>query len=140
MQNDELRQTQAALEQARDRFADLYDFAPVGYMTLSDAGVIQEGNLTGAALVGVDRKTLVGRPFAAFVARSDADRWHIFLSTLAQDGERHSCRVVLQRSDGSAFHAHLACQHQATGGAGAGVRVVLTDVSEYHTARTGASR
>ncbi len=131
MQNDELRRTQVALEQAHDRLADLYDFAPVGYMTLSDAGLIREANLTGASLVGVDRKALVGRPFAASVARSDADRWHAFLSTLTQDGERHSCRAVLQRGDGSTFHAHLACQRQATGSAEAGVRVVLTDVSEY---------
>ena len=131
MQNEELRRTQADLEAARDRFADLYEFAPVGYLALSGAGLIHDANLTAATLLGVGRKTLVGRSFTAFVASNHADRWHTFRSTLAQDDERHSCRTMLQRGDGSTFHAHLACQRQGTGGAEAGVRVVLTDVSDY---------
>ena len=131
MQNEELRRTQADLEAARDRFADLYEFAPVGYLALSGTGLIHDANLTAATLLGVGRKTLVGRSFTAFVASNHADRWHTFRSTLAQDDERHSCRTMLQRGDGSTFHAHLACQRQGTGGAEAGVRVVLTDVSDY---------
>jgi PAS domain S-box-containing protein len=131
MQNEQLRHSTVALEQAHARYVDLYDFAPVGYLLLDEKGLITQANLTSATLLGEERGGLVGRPLAAFVAHSDADRWHIFLSGLAQDGERHSCRVVLQQSDGSTFYAHLACQQQATGGAEAGVRVVLTDVSQF---------
>jgi len=129
MQNEELQRAQVALEEARDRFVDLYHFAPVGYFTLSDTGLIQDANLTGAGLLGVERKLLMGHPFSRFVAPEETDRWHLFLSTLATRGERISFRLVIRREDGSVFHSHLACDSRA-GVAGTSVRVVVTDISE----------
>ena len=52
MQNDELRRTQVALEESRNRYIDLYDFAPVGYVLLTPRGLIAEINLTAAELLG----------------------------------------------------------------------------------------
>ena len=52
VQNGELRRAQRALEESRNRYADLYDFAPIGYYSLDESGVIRELNLTGAALLG----------------------------------------------------------------------------------------
>jgi hypothetical protein len=46
----------------RGRCLDLYGFAPVGYLTVSDAGLIVESNLTGAALLGIERGKRIGRP------------------------------------------------------------------------------
>ena len=53
MQNSELKNTLVALEEAKDRYMDLYDFAPVGYLTISSKGVIVEANLTAATMLGV---------------------------------------------------------------------------------------
>src|SRR5690242_6744470 len=53
MQNDELRRVQRELEASRERYSDLYDFAPVGYFTFDRNGLIRELNLTGADLLGV---------------------------------------------------------------------------------------
>lgn len=64
MQNRELREVRRALEEARDRYADLYDFAPVGYVTLDSQGVMREINLTGARKLGNPRGELLDRPFA----------------------------------------------------------------------------
>jgi PAS domain-containing protein len=71
MQNRELREAQQALEDSRDRYAQLYDFAPVGYLTLDRAQCIAEINLTGAALLSVERARLLGQPFAHYVAAAD---------------------------------------------------------------------
>ncbi len=59
MQNDEVRKAQEEVEESRSRYMDLYDFAPVGYFTLDNKGVILEANLTGAELLGIERGLLL---------------------------------------------------------------------------------
>ena len=71
MQNRELREAQQRLEEATSRYADLYDFAPVGYCTLDPQGVILEINLAGAALLGAPRGELLGKPFASVAPLED---------------------------------------------------------------------
>jgi len=70
MQNRQLREAQQELEEARDRYADLYDFAPVGYITLDESGVVLEINLTGAGMLGKERLNIVGQPFISSLAPS----------------------------------------------------------------------
>ncbi len=67
MQNEELHRTQVELESSRERYFDLYDLAPVGYVTLSEQGLILEANLTAATLLGVARGALVKRPLPRFI-------------------------------------------------------------------------
>ena len=71
MQNDELRRIQGKLENSRDKYSHLYDLVPVGYFTVSEKGFINEANLTGAAMMGIDRSALIGKPFFRFVRRDD---------------------------------------------------------------------
>lgn len=70
-QNHQLIETQHALEESRDRYLDLYDFAPIGYMTINASGLIREINFAGAALLGRERGKIVGLPFNAFVVTAD---------------------------------------------------------------------
>ncbi|MEI7733567.1 MAG: PAS domain-containing protein [Verrucomicrobiota bacterium] len=65
MQNEELYLVQEELETTRAKYFDLYDLAPVGYLTLDEPGLIQEANLTAATLLGVDRGALLKQPFSA---------------------------------------------------------------------------
>src|ERR1035441_8559135 len=67
MQNDELRRTQEAFEAARDRFADLYDFAPLPLLTLSEDGEVLEANLAAASLLALARKHLIHQKFSRFL-------------------------------------------------------------------------
>ena len=71
LQNEELRRTQVALEAARDRYMELYDCAPVGYLTLDLRGTILGANLPACKLLGVNRKDLLGEPAIRFVAARD---------------------------------------------------------------------
>src|SRR5208337_4039945 len=107
MQNEALRKTQLELEESRDRYADLYDFAPVGYFTFNQRGVIEEVNLTGAALLGVERKKLLNRGFGRFVAEKDLPGWDRHLIDVRQNPEKQICELLLKREDGSILYAHL---------------------------------
>ena len=73
LQNEELRQTQCDLEKSRERYFDLYDLAPVGYATLSEAGLILEANLALADLLGVEGRTLKGQAFTRYIHGADQD-------------------------------------------------------------------
>jgi PAS domain S-box-containing protein len=128
-QNEELRRTQLDLAAARDRFVDLYDFAPVGYFTLDDAGSVVEANLTGAQLLDEPRKALLGRRFAHFVTAPDADRWHRHLQAVQRSDGSQCIELGLRRRHGETFHAQLDCLRVAGAGEAPGLRVTLTDVT-----------
>ena len=94
MQNEELRRAYNALEEARDRYIDLYEFAPVGYITINREGLISEINLTGSALLGVDRTKLINRRFSKFVAPQDRDLWHRLFMNMMQHPNRREARIL----------------------------------------------
>ena len=100
MQNDELRRTQLELAAARDRFIDLYDFAPVGYLTLDRLGRIVEANLKSAAELDTPRTTLIGRRLSELVAATDGDRWHRHLLESLQGDEPTRIELALRRRSG----------------------------------------
>ena len=130
MQNEELRQAQVALEEARDRYVDLYDFAPVGYFTLNAEGVVTEANLTGAALLGEERKRLVGRRFARHVAPADAQRWRAYTTDLVTRGELSRIELALSAGDARSFHAQLDGLRVDRDAAAPMLRITLTDITE----------
>src|SRR5436190_12742958 len=130
MQNEELRRAQLALEDSRARYVDLYEFAPVGYLTLTGEAVISEVNLTGARLLREERKKILGKRFARFVSREDSDRYHRLFVSVMQRDERQACELALRRSDGSVLHAQVDCLRVPAGDKPPRVRITLTDISE----------
>jgi diguanylate cyclase (GGDEF)-like protein/PAS domain S-box-containing protein len=129
MQNEELRRAQVNLEESRDRYVDLYEFAPVGYLTLTSEGLISTVNLPGAALLGEERRKMLRRRFDRFVTPEDRDRYHrLFVSLMQHDGQQ-ACELALRRGDGSTFHAQLDCVRVAAGNEPPMARITLTDVT-----------
>jgi PAS domain S-box-containing protein len=127
MQNDALRQAELALAESRDRYVDLYEFAPVGYLTLSTDGMIVGINLTGTTLLGKERKQLLQSRFTPLVIAEDQDRWiRHFLNVKQGDGES-GVELALQRDDGTVLHAQLDCARME--GSTPGVRIALSDIS-----------
>jgi len=109
MQNEELRRIQGELEKTRDEYSHLYDFAPVGYFTVSEKGIIEEANLTGASLIGIERTALIGKPFTRFVQREDQDIFYQHRQRLLETETRQSFDLRLVKKNGHEFFAHLEC-------------------------------
>jgi PAS domain S-box-containing protein len=128
MQNEELRRSHSALQDSRDRFVNLYEFAPVGYLTVTDEGRICEINLTCAALLGEARPKLLNRHFASHVMPEDGDRWHQFFGSALGQHKRLSCELTMKRDDGSGFQARLDCWCPEF--ESAVVRITVTDITE----------
>jgi len=130
MQNENLRQVQFELERSRARYMDFYDFAPVGYITLSESGQILEINLTGAAMLGVLRNKLLYHRLTPFVTTEYHDRWlRHFMSVLTKD-EPLKCDLAMERSDGTRFFARLDCLRMSREERDVEVRIVMTDITE----------
>jgi PAS domain S-box-containing protein len=134
MQADELRRAQIALEEARDKYLDLYDFAPVGYVTLTDKALIHETNLTGAKLLGADRNTLHNARIRKFVSPEDHDRWdRYFLAVLRQDTNL-TTNLPIRRQNGSVFPALVDGIRFISGDGTTTVRITFSDVTEIRRA------
>lgn len=138
IQNQSLLDTQAELENALARYTDLYEFAPVGYVTLDSAGRIEEINLTAATLLGAERMTLWQSRFTMLVSREDADAWHRFLVSMQDDGgeTRRTVELSLLRHDGRTFPAQLDCVRIITGSTAPRLRVAVTDITARRQAET----
>ena len=107
MQNEELRRAQLELGASRDRYSDLYDFAPVGYFTISDKGTILEANLTGTAMLGVERTILIKKPFSSFITKDDQDSFYFYRQKLIETKEKQTCELKIVKKDGSEFYAQI---------------------------------
>jgi PAS domain-containing protein len=95
LQNQALRETGQQLEHRLKRYTDLYDFAPVGYAALAPDGAIQEINLAGAALLGLERAYLINRPLGRFVSADTQPAFKAFLEHALGGMAEASCEVVL---------------------------------------------
>ncbi|MBF0163478.1 MAG: PAS domain S-box protein [Magnetococcales bacterium] len=130
MQNEVLRRLHRKLAHSHDRYEDLYNFAPVGYFTLTGDGMVGDVNFTGAEILKVKRKQMHRYHFSHFVTTKDRTSWHQFLSAVCQGG-RQSCNLALQRLDFSVFQARLDGLYlKARKNSPAMVRLILTDISE----------
>jgi PAS domain S-box-containing protein len=119
------------LQAARDRYADLYNFAPVGYFTLDANGAIVEANLTGATLLNVDRSSLIGTPLTHFVAPEDRDKYAVYRVQLGQSQEPQTVEIRFVRQAGAPFYARLegaAAYDQA--GRFTQSRIAVSDITE----------
>ena len=127
MQNEVLRETQIALLESRDRYADLYEFAPVGYINLGADGMIAAINLTATTLLGRARTALLRRAFMSLVVAADLNRWILHFQEVKKGGGQGRIELTLQHGDGAVFQAQLDCVHAE--GRVSGVNIVLSDIT-----------
>lgn len=131
MQNEELRQAQIDLEAARDKYADLYDFAPVGYFSLTNKGLILDANLNGATMLGIERRKLTGRPFSQFISKDDQDVFYLHRQKLFKTKTKKFCELKIAKKDGTEFYAQLeSCPVTDEAGNCSALRFSLSDITE----------
>ncbi|WP_052812916.1 PAS domain-containing sensor histidine kinase [Desulfonatronum thioautotrophicum] len=130
LQNEELRQTQADLEESRVRYFELYDLAPVGYVTISESGLILEANLAASILLGMDRSALLKQPISRFIHKEDQDIYYLHRKKRFETGEPQECELRLVRLDGAVFWAHLAAAVARDTDGAPVCRVVINDITE----------
>ena len=107
MQNEELRRAQVELAESRDRYSDLYDFAPIGYFTLSEKGMILEVNLAGANLLGSERASLMNKRFSQFVSPGFQDAFYFHRERVRETGTQQICELELRRKDKTDLYAQI---------------------------------
>ena len=88
------------------RYFDLYDFAPVGYLTLDESGLVVEANLTLAKLLGIDRTSLLNKPFQLF-SNQDRETIHAHFRAVFKTHTPQTCRVLLVAKSGEEIHSRL---------------------------------
>lgn len=141
MQNEELRQTQKALEEARDRYASLYHNSPLGRCALAEEMVIVDPNRTLASLLGVDRRALSGKPLSRFIAREDQDTLYLHYRQVTATGARQSCECEMVRRDGTSFSAQLdSLLVPDPEGAGYQYQIAIEDITARKQAEKKALR
>lgn len=138
VQTDQLIEAQRQLEQSRDRYADLYESAPVAYMTLDRHGIVRDINLTGARMLGNERPSIVGMPFLRLVARDDRPKWSAHFERWKDDPLPHQCMVRLMTPSGE---THVQVSEQPVVEQTESVmRIALADVTEQKLAEEEVRR
>ncbi len=131
MQNDELRRAQEQLEGSRSRYFDLYENAPVGYLTLDNKGVVLDMNLTAARLLGIERTFLLNKPFAFLIAPESQDAFYLHIRDLLHSPGTRACELALRRGKGGERFFHVQLESIAVQANGTtAIRTVLTDIAE----------
>jgi len=127
MQNDELIQSRDDLETLLDKYTELYEFAPVGYFTIAQTGLISNINLAGSALIGHSRDRLNGRRFTDFISRADRAAFSAFLGRLFRSHTKENLEIaLLKRGKGRVFVKIVA----VAAASGLECRLAMMDVSE----------
>jgi PAS domain S-box-containing protein len=106
-QNQELRLTQEELEISRNKYVNLFDFAPIPYFTLDQNGIIKEVNLSASKLLRVDRNKLIGKVFDSFIPRDEKEIFRSFLRTIFNSNEKHSSELKFINKDNQVFNVLL---------------------------------
>jgi len=99
MQNDELRRSQQELLEAKIQYTHLYDFAPVGYLTINSEGSVLQANLTFADLLFMERNHLITQPLSVFVLKEDQDIYYNYRKKLSYPKTSNTCELRLKRGD-----------------------------------------
>ncbi len=134
IQNEELERARRELDEARRRYLDLYDFAPVGYLTISDKGIIVETNLTFCSMTGRTRNDLIRHRLSQLIVAEDRDAYYGFMHTLRAQEREGALDARIMRTDGSVFWAGIRCVPARAEGEDLRFQAAIADITEQKAA------
>ncbi|MGH7997719.1 MAG: PAS domain-containing sensor histidine kinase [Opitutaceae bacterium] len=142
IQNEELRRTQLELAHSRDRYTDLYEFAPVGYLTLEAGGTIREASLTAAIFLGTERGKLVGARLSHFVAAGSQDALFRHWRKAVSGEVNQTVELELRRTNpgGPTVVELRTVRRDDEPGGNAAWRAALIDITERKRAEIALAR
>jgi PAS domain S-box-containing protein len=130
MQNEELQRAQTELEDSRNKYSDLYDFAPVAYFTLDSIGLIVEVNITGSTLLGMERGCLIKRHFLDFIHPDYRTRFSTYIQGVLLQNRSQSDELLLICNEGSERWAFIeSIPHRDPDGTVRSIRSNLVDIT-----------
>ena len=127
MQNEELRRAQQTIEASRTSYANLYDFSPVGYLTLDKSGLILKANLTISGMVGVERSLLIKKPFSNYINPAFQSAFREHRRQVLQSQKKHTCGLMLEKKSAKPFFVSLESLPIETGD-GRNMLSVVSDI------------
>jgi two-component system sporulation sensor kinase A len=136
-QNEELLAARRDMESQHQRYQELFDLAPDGYLVTNLEGIVQEANHVAAALLGTDKAALVGEPLDHYLSPADRPSYHNYLAQLGRDGpvETLQWETSWEPHDGEPFHAHLSVAvGRDPDGKRESLRWLIRDVTEHKQA------
>jgi PAS domain S-box-containing protein len=136
MMNEELRMANLASEAVKDKYLELYDFAPIGYFTFTRDAMISEVNLTGTSLLGVERRQLLNCRFRKFISSDYLELWDSHFMSVFQHEKKQSCDLEIRRADGSVFYAQLNSIRMDADDGKTLICCAISDITERKRAET----
>lgn len=131
MQNEELRATQIQLRASRDRYQALYDYAPIGFLTLNRDSNITNANQEACELLEYSKTDLLGSKCARYINSEDQDRFYLFFQQLLKSAGNRSIEISVKQANGQSIPA--LCQgyyHEMIDTAENEFFITLQDISE----------
>ncbi|MBP2663466.1 MAG: kinE 3 [Firmicutes bacterium] len=126
-----MQETLGELEESRNRYADLYDFAPAGYVTFDEKGCISEINLAGAALLGMERPRLLGMPMTVFVNKGSYKLFFDHLRACRLTGKKVITELEIIPRKSAAIHAQIISMPlPGAGNYGSNYRSIIADLTD----------
>ncbi len=132
MQNEELRKDQIVIAESQKKYSNLYDFAPIGYFTLDENGVILEANLTGATMLGTDRQSLIKKPVSLFIPRENTDQFYLYRKDIIENKKGLICKTrMINKKNGEIFYAKIEGKTVQTDGVETKqLWLIISDITE----------
>lgn len=127
IQLEDLQQSYEALEIAQERYASLFDFAPVGYIITNTEGLVISANQTASSLLGVERQLLEQSYFSQVIAMDFQDIYHVHRRLVLKTQQAQTCELQLQNTNGRLFYAQLNTDLPNV--SSGSLRTAITDIS-----------